>query len=57
MGIRLIKAEEVSRASREEKKTAARPAADDFMHTAQSWVEEFKARKSRPIPSPFRDDK
>jgi len=57
MGIRLIKAEEVRRASREEKKAAARPAVNDFTQTAQSWVEEFKARKSRPIPNPFREEK
>jgi hypothetical protein len=57
MGIRLIKAEEVRQASREEKKAVARPAVNDFMHTAQSWVEEFKARKSRPIASPFREEK
>jgi len=57
MGIRLIKAEEVRRASREEKKAATRPAVNDFTQTAQSWVEEFKARKSRPIPNPFREEK
>ena len=57
MGIRLIKAEDIRQASREEKKTVARPAVNDFMHTAQSWVEEFKARKSRPIASPFREEK
>ena len=57
MGIRLVKAEEIRQASREEKKPGARRAANDSMHTAQSWVEEFKARKSRPIASPFRNEK
>ena len=57
MGIRLIKAQEVRQASREEKKAVARPAVNDFMQTAQSWVEEYKARKSRPIASPFREEK
>ena len=57
MGIRLVKAEAIRQASREEKKPGARPAVNDFMHTAQSWVEEFKARKSRPIASPFRNEK
>ncbi len=56
MGIRLIKAEEIRRTDREEKKVV-RPAVNDFAHTAQSWVEEFKARKSRPAASPFREDK
>jgi hypothetical protein len=57
MGIRLIKAEDIRQGRAEEKKPAARPAVNDFMHTAQSWVEEFKARKSRPTASPFRDEK
>lgn len=57
MGIRLIKAEDIRQGRTEEKKPAARPAVNDFMHTAQSWVEEFKARKSRPTASPFRDEK
>jgi len=57
MEIRLVKAEDIRRASREEKKAAILPAVNDFTHTAQSWVEEFKARKSRPVASPFREEK
>jgi hypothetical protein len=57
MAIRLIKAEEVRQARSAEKKAVARSAVNDFMQTAQSWVEEFKARKSRPVASPFREEK
>jgi len=57
MAIKLIKASEIRRAQSEDKKSVAQPAVNDFMQTAQSWVEEFKARKARPIAFPFREEK
>ena len=55
MPVRLIKRGDQKPSRKQLRKAAKQSSANQFLLTAQGWVDEFRAQKGKLLPSPFRE--